>query len=208
MIVRAPETETNILLTMAIDEPSDRWWGLDTKTASAMQVAILTTGPSDAERTLGTLSIHDADDIQSGLHVLYFQAKGQLAGFLPDSSPTSSDRQNVRDGHYAPWGPVHLYTRLVSGQPTPQAAAFLVPFAAPSQALIDATVAVGAVPACAMHVTRDREMGPMTPSSPAFSCNCYYELRVKGGTACPRCVGPVDCPADRPACHLGYCEPN
>jgi hypothetical protein len=171
-----------------------------------MQTAILTASHTDAEQTIGTLSIDYAEKVRDSLHILYFQAKGQLAGFLPDSAPNSFDKRNVRDGHYSAWGPIHLYTRLVGGQASGPAAAFIVPFNVPNQALIDATIAGGTVPVCAMHVARDQEMGPIKAFSPGFSCNCYYDFKANGGTACQKCSGPADCPSTLPACNLGYCE--
>ncbi|HET6146285.1 MAG TPA: hypothetical protein VFH68_02045 [Polyangia bacterium] len=207
MYVRGATTGTNIILSHAIDVANDRWWGIDTQTAAAMQTAILTTSASDAEATIGTLSSDYADKLKDTLHILFFQARGQLAGFLPDSSPNAFDKQNVRDGHYSPWGPIHLYTRLVGGQASAQAAAFIVPFTIPNQALIDATIAAGDVPICAMHVSRDQEMGPIKAfTPPGFSCDCYFDFKVSNGNHCTPCGGPADCPPSFPACNLGYCE--
>jgi hypothetical protein len=204
--MRGPTTGTNNILSRAIDVPSDKWWGIDAKTASAMQTLILTTSAADAEATIGTLSIDLADKVKDSLHILYFQAKGQLAGFLPDSTASSFDKQNVRDGHYSPWGPIHLYTELTGGAVSAEAAAFITPFVVPNQSLIDATVAGGAVPVCAMRVSRDEEMGPLKAFQPGFSCGCYYDFKVSSGNDCQACTGPADCPASLPACNLGYCE--
>jgi hypothetical protein len=206
LFIRGSTTGTNNILSRAIDVPSDKWWGVDTKTAPAMQTAIVTASEADAEKTLGTLSMDFAQKVKDALHILYFQAKGQLAGFLPDSSPNSNDKRNVRDGHYAPWGPIHLYTKLIGGQASAQAAAFIVPFNVPNQALIDATIAGGTVPVCAMRVARDQEMGPIHAYTPSFSCDCYYDFTVNGGNDCRPCNGSADCPASQPACNLGYCE--
>ena len=114
MFIRSATTGTNNILSRAIDVPNDSWWGIDTQTAAAMQTAILSTSTSDAEATIGTLSIDYADKLKDSLHILYFQAKGQLAGFLPDSSPNSFDKRNVRDGHYSP-GDRFISTRPWSG---------------------------------------------------------------------------------------------
>ena len=206
MFVRGPTTGTNNILSRAIDVPNNKWWGIDTKTASAMQTAILTTSATDADATIGTLSIDYADRVKDSLHILFFQARGQRAGFLPDSSPNSSDKKNVRDGHYSPWGPIHLYTQRVGPAVSAQAAAFITPFTVPNQALIDATIAGGDVPVCAMHVSRDQEMGPIMTFTPSFSCACYYDFKVSGGNSCKTCNGSADCPSSLPACNLGYCE--
>jgi hypothetical protein len=205
---RSSSTGTNNILSRAIDVPNDQWWGVDTTTAPGMLTAVLTTSSADAEETLGTLSTDFADGAKDSLHVLSFQARGQLAGFLPDSRANSRDKQNVRDGHYSPWGPIHLYTILTQGQASAQAAAFIVPFTVPNQALIDATIAGGAVPVCAMRVARDQEMGPIHAFQPSFSCACYYDFQVSAGNDCQACAGPADCPAQLSACNLGYCEPD
>jgi len=207
-LIRGPTTGTNNILSLAVGVPNNKWWGVDTKTAAAMQTDILTTSSTDAEKTIGTLSIDYANPVKTSLHILFFQAVGQNAGFLPDSTLTSNDKQNVRDGHYSPWGPIHLYTNLVGGQATAQAAAFIQPFTVPNQALIDATIKGGDVPVCAMHVARNQEMGPLSAFTPPFQCGCYYDNAVSGAAQCQKCGGPADCPADLPACNLGYCEAN
>jgi hypothetical protein len=206
ILIRSSATGTNNILSRAIDVPNDKWWGVDARTGSAMQTMILTTSATDAEATIGILSIDFADRVKNSLHILYFQAAGQIAGFLPDSGPNSADKQNVRDGHYSPWGSIHLYTRRVGGVVSAPAAAFITPFTVPNQALVDATIAGGTVPVCAMHVSRDQEMGPLKAFTPTFSCGCYYDNKVNGGNACQKCSGPAGCPASLPACNLGYCE--
>ena len=143
---------------------------------------------------------------KDSLHILYFQAVGQLAGFLPDSAPSARDKQNVRDGHYPLWGPIHLYTPVAGGQPSSTSAAFILPFTTPGKELIDATIAVADVPICAMSVTRDSEMGPLSAFAPDVQCACYYENAVTGATQCTSCRAPADCPKEAPACNFGFCE--
>jgi hypothetical protein len=206
MYVRSSTTGTNNILSRAIEISPSKWWGVDKKTAPAMQAAVLTASADTSEKTIGTLSIDFADKVKDSLHILYFQAKGQLAGFLPDSTPSTRDKMNVRDGHYSPWGPIHLYTKLAAGQPSAQASAFVLPFNVPNQALIDATIAGGSVPVCAMRVTRDQEMGPLRAFSPTFQCHCYFESKVNGGNDCTSCTGAAACPKEKPACNLGFCE--
>ena len=205
MWMRSWTTGTNNIISRGIDVPPTRWWGVDKVTAPAMHDALLTVSVADAERTIGTLS---SDAAKDGIHTLFFQSRGQIAGFLPDSSPSARDKQNVRDGHYPFWGPIHLYAKTASGQPSSAASAFVIPFSTPNRALIDASVAGGMVPICAMSVTRDTEMGPLRSFGPDFQCECYYELKVRGGTQCMACGGPADCPAATPACNFGYCEPR
>ncbi len=204
--IRSATTGTNNIISRGIDVPPTKWWGVDKKTAPAMRDALLTVSAAAAERTLGTLSMDFAEESKDSLHILYFQAEGQLAGFLPDSAPSARDKQNVRDGHYPLWGPIHLYTPVTGGQPSATASAFILPFLTPNQDLMDATIAAGNVPICAMSVTRDVEMGPLKAFSPDFKCSCYYEKAVTGATGCTPCSVPADCSKEAPACNLGFCE--
>jgi hypothetical protein len=75
--------------------------------------------------------------------------------------------------------------------------------------LLDAIIKSGLVPACAMKVARDTEMGPLSAYSPQGQCGCYFEAKVPGGiapTSCQTCGGPAECPSNKPACNFGYCE--
>ena len=205
MWIRSWTTGTNNIISRGIDVPPTQWWGVDKVTAPAMHDALLTVSVDDAERTIGTLS---SDAAKDGIHALFFQARGQIAGFLPDSAPAAHDNQNVRDGHYPLWGPIHLYARTSGGQPSSAASAFVIPFSTPNRALLDASVAGGMVPICAMSVTRDTELGPLRTFVPDFQCECYYERKVTHGTQCAPCAGPADCSPPTPACNIGYCEPR
>jgi hypothetical protein len=209
MLIRAPSTGTDIILSLAIDVPPAAWWGNVVKDALAMTNDIVDTSTSSAEKTIGVLSTDYADNptYKTGVNTLYFQAAGQNAGFLPDRLASTNDKQNTRDGHYAPWGFIHLYLTLdASGQPQPPAQAFVSLFNEPNQALVDATILGGDVPVCAMHVTRTTEMGPLEAYVPDFQCNCYYDKSVNGSTTCTPCNGPAACPSQ--ACNLGFCEAN
>ncbi|HEX7604119.1 MAG TPA: hypothetical protein VF316_21020, partial [Polyangiaceae bacterium] len=95
-----------------------------------------------------------------------------------------------------------------SGQLTSAASAFITQFAVPEppQALLDAEIATGNVPSCAMKVTRTSEMGPLIAYEAPFQCHCYFETKVNGANTCQACTGPAQCTASRPACNLGYCE--
>ena len=206
MLIRSPSTGTNIILSLAIHMPSNAWWGSLVKNALAMTNDIIDTSASSAEQTIGVLSTDYADNptYKTGINTLYFQATGQKAGFLPDRLSSTNDKQNTRDGHYAPWGFIHLYLTLNASQPQPQAQALVSLFNEPNQALVDATILGGDVPVCAMHVTRTTEMGPLQAYAPSFQCNCYYDKSVNGSTSCTPCQGPSDCPTQ--ACNLGFCE--
>jgi hypothetical protein len=211
MWIRSSSTGTNNILSLAINIKPKEWWGSVLSSASLMQMQIGTlTPPPDVEKTIGILSTDYADQARGNVRMLYFQAAGQLAGFLPDSSPDSKDKQNVRDGHYAAWAPIHLYATASGGGTTLSAAAqaFVNPFLVNNQQLIDATINGGDVPQCAMYVQRTSEMGPLSAYSPNFQCYCHYQYYLDMVTppGCTACSTSAQCPSSKPACNLGFCE--
>ena len=60
--------------------------------------------------------IYDAN--RTTLGALAFEANGQTKAYYVDSTPSARDRQNVRDGHYTPWGYEHMFA-YVDGTGTP-----------------------------------------------------------------------------------------
>jgi hypothetical protein len=162
--------------------------------------------------------------------VLPFQAKAQTCGYLPDSSSSSFDKLNVREGRYGIWGPIHFVTN-VNGQGKPVSAASpgtgdaaVAQFidyitmskdnqaitAQQKQAIIDATAASFVIPQCAMRVRRDAEVGAEASYQPDEPCGCYWESKANGKApdsckACPN--GNGDCAGTAtPTCRYGFCE--
>jgi hypothetical protein len=206
--VRSAGTGTIQLTSRAINVPPDAWWGIDRLSSDNLRDSMEVVDPSLAEKAIGVLSSDFADRARANLRILAFQGAGQSCGYLPDSSPNSFDKANVRDGHYPIWGPIHLYAETSNGVPSAAADALVRRFSLPrlDQKLIDAIVTGGYIPACAMRVRRDQEMGPMVSHQPQFSCGCYYDSRVNGRSSCTPCAGPGECPSTRPACNYGFCE--
>jgi hypothetical protein len=186
-------------------------WGVDQRTAGNMASQLLgANNQTYAEKTIGMLSMDVGQTNKTNLTLMYFQARGALAGYLPDLKPATTDKENVRDGHYPLWGPIHLYTREIAPQTlTAGAQAFVSQFSVPEPdtGLLDAIVNTANVPPCAMRVNRSSEMGPLAPYSPPFQCMCYFAKKVGGLDACKACQSAGDCTdPNRPACNLGYCE--
>ena len=206
---RASSTATNQIMSRGMQIDPTKWWGVDQKTASNMAKQLKQVPEQLKEKTIGIIGTDTADGVRGDVKELAFQAHGQTCAFWPDSTPLSEDKKNVRDGHYALWGPIHFYTKLYGGHPSDTAGAFVTRFAETKldQALLKGIIDSHNIPKCAMSVTRDEEMGPLKPYKPPVSCACFFEMEATKETKCQPCPnGPQDCPPDRPACNYGYCE--
>jgi ABC-type phosphate transport system substrate-binding protein len=206
--VRSSGTGTVQLVSRAINVPAASWWGIDRLSSDNLRDSMVAIDPTQAEKAIGVLSSDFADQARSNLRVLAFQAAGQSVGYLPDSDLRSKDKINVRDGHYPIWGPIHLYAATTNGVPSRAADALVRRFSVPrlEQKLLEAIVASGYIPACAMRVRRDQEMGPMASHQPQVGCGCFFEAQVNGAASCQKCANNSDCPKSRSFCNYGYCE--
>jgi ABC-type phosphate transport system substrate-binding protein len=210
--IRNSTSGTQQMLARAIDVEAAKWWGRDRGGSTTVRDELKLIDRMRADSGIGILSTDFADDARGALRVLAFQAKNQLCGYYPDSTPLARDKINVRDGHYAIWGPVHFYARInEAGQPNGRAAVLVNRFTvSPIETdLLAAVAKSGLVPQCAMNVTRDLEMGPLKAYEPPFPCSCFFEVNLKEGTSparCKTCTVSGECPAETPACRYGYCE--
>jgi len=205
--VRNVNTGTQQMIGLAIGVPADKFWGTDEGSALAVDQALKTTGNTEA--AIGIISVDWYDLERGNLNALAFQATGQEVGFLPDSTIDSTDKQNVRDGHYPIWGPIHF---LTSNSISSAAVAFLSTVDVPNlpKSVADAYIGASLVPPCAMNVQRTTELGPLSAAGPHFHCDCYFESKQAGGVP-PECV-PCDkvtnpcSKAPRLACNYNFCE--
>jgi ABC-type phosphate transport system substrate-binding protein len=204
---------TQRMIAAAIGVPATRWKGTGT-TGSGDLVKKLTAA-SPREGALGIVAADVAEDNRAILDVLAYQHTGQSCGYYPNHDATSNDKRNVRDGHYAIWGPLHLLTRVDgSGYPVKRTAADVAGYlagtkTAPAQLdLIYLEAQHHVVPQCAMRVRRTEDMGPMMPFAPSGACGCYFERAANGVTTCQACQKNADCPQSASVCSYGYCEIN
>jgi len=206
--IRAAGTGTIQLSSKAIDVLPGKWWGIDRLSADNVRDSMEGIDPNSAEKAIGVISSDFADKARNNLRVLSFQGVGQNCGYLPDSNATSLDKVNVRDGHYPIWGPIHLYAQTTNGVPSDAAKALVTRFSVPrlEQQLLAAIVNSGYIPACAMRVKRDQEMGPLASFQPELGCGCFFESIVNGRSNCATCKTSADCPSTRNACNYGFCE--
>ncbi len=206
---RNASSGTQQMIARAINVPADKWWGIDRGSSSKVRDGLkILLDAQIAEKAIGILSTDVADDFRSDLRILAFKAYGQDCAYYPDSTPFLFDKQNVRDGHYPIWGPIHFYTRVSAGIPTTQAGELVTRFAAPklSNELVTAIISKHLVPKCAMHVDRTTEMGPLKAYTTESRCDCFFQKVVNGSTTCQTCASSAECPTSAPACSYGYCE--
>ena len=211
--VRNQNTGTQQMIGKAINVPPGQFWGVDRGSAGAVDSELrVISDPTLANQAIGIISADYYDDDRVNLNALAFKAEGQDCAYLPDSTAFKKDKQNVRDGHYPVWGPVHFFAAVTGGVPvSPGAEAFISVVSVPNlaRALLDAFIGASLVPACAMKVQRTTELGPLSSYSPPFGCGCYFGASVNGSApaGCTKCSTANDCgnPAF-PACNLGYCE--
>jgi hypothetical protein len=204
--IRNSGAGSTALAAELIRVPRAAFWGIDRLSTDNIRDSLLQSAAPD--QSIGILSIDYADKARGNLRVLYLQGGGQLSGYLPDSTLTSLDKVNIRDGHYPLWGYVHFYTANINGAPSAVAGAFVTRFSVPKldRLLVDAMIDASLVPQCAMKVARDTEMGGFVPNPYKFQCGCYFDLRTTGRASCPLCTTSNDCPANAPACNYGFCE--
>lgn len=201
---------TEAMIAKAINVPPPKWVG--TATTSSSDILSKVAGSASPEDTLGILSADLADENRATVTVLAYQHIDQDCGYWPDSDAQSFDKRNVRDGHYAIWGPLHLISKLdAQGYPISVPARPFINYMTGTQApagldLITFEAEHHIIPQCAMRVKRTDELGALASFAPPKSCGCFYEKAASGGTDCTPCTSPADCSVDTPACNFGYCE--
>lgn len=212
--IRNSGAGSTVLTSQLIGVDRAAFWGVDVGSTDAIKTGLINA--ADNEAAIGILSIDFYDKNRDNLKALYLQSKGQTAGYLPDSTPTTIDKINVRDGHYPLWGYVHFVVALDHAGGTPKSAAanaMILLFNLPKldQKLVDDIILASETPQCAMKVQRTDEVGTdggnFTLRSPNdFTCGCYFDFKTRGRTTCTMCTTAEDCPGQGP-CNYGYCEP-
>lgn len=211
---------TQISIGANIGVPASKWkllmdamHQIDQSTAVATAIAAhLSDG--NAEKTIGILGaeIYDQTTNRANLHSLAFRAFQQIRSYWPDSTPTSFDKRNLRDGHYPLWSYVQYLVPQSGGAARNANAQAIVDMLVgnavtlnPAFEPLDLVISAGLVPACAMKVSRAVEGGPEALFTPAEPCGCYYESKVPmGATSCTPCTDNTPCGSGM--CRHGYCE--
>ena len=208
LFIRTVTKSTLLAWAANISVPADKWKGVR-RDGSPMVIADL-EGSTSPEKALGILGAEVYDSRRTTLKSLAFQAKGQYAAYWPDSTPTSFDKKNVRDGHYTVWSPTIWMDTEAAGVPASADARYVVDLIAgrsvtpaPDFDVTAVIAAVGLTPDCAMGVTREFEGGPLSRYAPPESCVCKYESLVDQ-SRCATCSAAAPCATG--VCRNGFCE--
>jgi hypothetical protein len=206
---RPPTSGTITIFGTAIGVPPEQMAGIPVD-QNADVVGKLSSS-ADPTRTIGVLTTAFADSQRNVVNITAYQTRGQSCGYWPDSSPTSREKRNVRDGHYSMWSGLHVLTRNTT-TPAKPAVGDVVAYVGGTREppagvkLFDVGASSGLIPVCAMKVQRTTEQGPMTPYVPTKGCGCRFEEAAGANPTCQKCATSTDCPQSAPSCDYGYCE--
>jgi ABC-type phosphate transport system substrate-binding protein len=222
LLQRSSSSGTQAMLAAAIGVPAGRWKGKPNKSsddvAAALQAAAKTQEAANAAIGILGADYIDSRALRAQIRPLAFQDTHQACAVTPDSTETSKDKRNVRDGHYPIWGPLHLLYK-VDAKGEPQNVAIrqplldMVGYLAGTKplpngvSLFDVYAQSGLIPECAMQVSRAQDGGAILPFRPESPCSCLFDVRTTGATDCATCVVQGDCQAGE-TCSQGYCEGN
>jgi hypothetical protein len=227
--IRGPGSGTQSMLAAAIKVPPGSWAVNNYTDGAAIKHAvaggsgeILTRvgGATNLDSTIGILGSTELDDARDKVRGLAFQGYGQNCGYWPDSTSSSKDKLNVRNGKYQVWGGVHMYTATDNkGKPLDANVAGLIDYVNGTKliggndplSIVKLEITKNLVPKCAMQVSRDTEVGALQSVNP--TCGCFYESqRLHGGAAFAGCTacdteGAACTGADKgKTCSYGFCE--
>jgi ABC-type phosphate transport system substrate-binding protein len=211
--IRAVDSGTRAMITANIGTTTHAWLGKAETGSGGVLADLVAQATTNPEKSIGILGedFYDQGNNRSSLKALAFRAFHQRYAYWPDSTLTSRDKKNVRDGRYAIWGPVHMLAKTTGGTITDANAQFFVDLMrgnlnpAPAFDIDDAVTDSHMVPQCAMKVTRAIEGGPQSKFAPTKPCGCSFEKRATGTepAGCMACTST--CPGSM-ACRKGYCE--
>jgi len=182
-------------------------------------IAQNTTG--NAEKVLGILNSSKWEAATNDMKVLAFQPFNNCLGAVfPDSTSTSRDKRNVRDGHYPIWTNLRYIVRVdgsdnvvtdngaTAGMRAQRFIDLMTGVASnPALNVAKSVIETGNIPTCAMHVQRVVDGGTVSSFSHPAPCDCFF-LEENGVTSgCTTCVDDDGC-SGAEKCRFNFCEPR
>ena len=221
ILVRNPGSSTQLTIGANIGLPGTMWNGSlrgHQGSGDVRDAVIAENATGNAERVIGILNSSKWEAAFNDMKVLAFQPFNNCFGAVfPDSTSTSRDKRNVRDGHYPLWTNLRYIVRT-DGAGTPVSANG-EEAAARAQRFVDlmtgvssieplnlpeAVIGTGNIPACAMHVAREVDGGPISSFEHPAPCDCFFAESNGIDSGCATCTTDDEC--GEGSCRLGYCE--
>jgi hypothetical protein len=212
--IRANTSGTRAMIAATSGLGAHAWQGAEQSGSGAVLQAVVAQATTNPEKSIGILGedYYDSGTNRSQVKALAFRGFKQHYAYWPDSTLTSRDRRNVRDGRYAIWGYVHMLLEMNGTTPLSAVGKYFVDLVqgtlspAPSFDATDAIVASHLTPVCAMNVAHDIEGGPMRAYSDPTPCHCYFENLATGvkPASCTACIDDTPCGTGH--CRRGFCE--
>jgi ABC-type phosphate transport system substrate-binding protein len=211
---RSATSGTQQMIASFINVPAAKFKG-HANSASGDVITSLDSSSAggNGDKAIGILATDQADKNRAKIKVLAYQHYKQSLAFWPDSTSTSFDKANVRDGHYTIWGPLHMFAKTSGDTVTNANAKKIIDALSGVDVpegldLISLEAKSGVVPLCAMRVTRTKDGGELASYMPDESCACYFakEADSKTPAGCKACTQDSDCPSEAPECNHNFCE--
>jgi hypothetical protein len=165
------------------------------------------TGFATPTAAIGFLAADFYDKNRTMLNALAFRAKEQTKAYNADSNAGVTDKKNVRDGHYIPWGYEHLLA-----MPTNTKALNVIGYLTGTKTdasfdYVERTAFAKTIPLCAMKVQRTTDGGDLSYSTRTDTCDCAYEAFATSSTptGCATCDATHPCTGSL-SCKHGFCE--
>jgi hypothetical protein len=208
----ADSSGTQGLIAEGIGVESTKWKGKNLDFTDCLLDYIASSSTGNEEKIIAPLAYSNLNQLRATqAKPLAFQGPGQTCAYYPDSTESSRDKKNVRQGRYFLWGPTHIISRTTATPQAKRVANILSGIELPPAGadLVEVAVNTNLVPSCAMEARRDTEMGPLLqPDTAIKSCGCYFDKKAIGTTSCKECKTSADC-ANEPknkVCSYDYCE--
>lgn len=208
---RGNTASTTLTMSSAIRLlPTQMKAAADSGTSEAIITSVINS--PNPEATLGILGTELYDQRRADIKLLAFKTFGQRFAYFPDSTSTTFDKQNVRDGHYLPWSPTPYIAKVTAGTIADANARRVYELVMGTRTGDDVdgllqVIQSGLVPECAMKVTRAGDGADLSLYSDPAPCGCYFEKNVpQGATSCTACTVENDGPCNGGKCRFGYCE--
>jgi hypothetical protein len=211
IFTRPNDASTLICLAAAAGIPPSKAKGV-LEMRSADMITAMTGAAAPDEATIGILGTAPYDKNRANVKSLAFKMTGQYFAYYPDSTTSSFDKLNMRQGRYFPWSVTDWLTKIdaLTMQPVNAKAAYLIGLItdqpvtpAPGFDPLQSVMSSGLVPACAMQVTRSVEAGDLSLYDSPTPCGCAWDAKFST-TSCTACSATMPCASG--VCRHGYCE--